>query len=73
MYVIIGIDVQINAYSCKEKGRDLFLSYTNGKPKQAKWKYKHDTKMFDYTAIADRLKIVIWSSYMYSNPTVLRA
>ena len=35
--------------------------------KRAKWQHKKNHKMFDYTAIADRLRTVSWSNY--SHPT----
>ena len=34
------------------------IPYINGKFKKAKWQHKGATKMFDYTAVADRLRVV---------------
>ena len=43
--------------------------YTNRKVKLAKWQHKNATKKFDYTAIADGLRMVSWSNY--NQPTVV--
>ena len=55
-----------------EKGRDLTQSYdkspyTDRTIQKATWKHKDDTKNFDYTTIADRLRTVSWGND--SHPT----
>ena len=52
----------------EKKGKDLNQSYdkspyTNRNVKRAKWQHKNVTKTFDYTAIADRLRMVNLSNY----------
>ena len=56
----------------REKGRDLTQSceknpYTHRTIQKATWQLKNDTKNFDYTTIADRLRTVSWSNS--SHPT----
>ena len=59
---IFGINFQlISKY--ERKGRDLTQAhdkspYTNINVKRAKWQQKNATKKFDYSAIADQLRIV---------------
>ena len=55
-----------------EKGRDLTQSYdkspyTDRTIQKATWKHEDDTKNFDYTTIADRLRTVSWGND--SHPT----
>ena len=52
----------------REKVRDLTQSYdkspyTSRNVKRAKWQHKQRHKMFDYTAVADRLRTASWSNY----------
>ena len=65
-------DYSFWALSTSEKGRDLTQSYdkspyTDRTIQKATWKYKDDTKNFDYITIADRLRTVSLGSD--SHPT----
>ena len=56
----------------RKKGRDLTQScdknpYTHRIIQKATWQHKNATKNFDYTTIADRLRMVSWSNS--SHPT----
>ena len=56
----------------KEKWSDLTQTYDKGlnthrKPQRATRQHKNDTKNFEYTTIADRLRTVSWSND--SHPT----
>ena len=53
----------------REKGRDVTQSYDNKKllhhqknKKKTTWQHKNATQNFDYTTIADRLRMVSWSN-----------
>ena len=60
----------------REKGRDLTQSYdkspcTHRKIQKASWQHKKNaTKNFDYTTIADWLRMVSWSNVQQSTPMV---
>ena len=61
----------------REKGRDLTRTcdkspHTNRKFRNAKWQHKNTTKMFDFTAIAGRLRTVIWSNCSHQTGVVDR-
>ena len=61
------ICIMISKYP-KEKGRDLTQSYDKSPTPTEMSKGQSDntnnaTKKFDYTAVADRLRMVSWSNY----------
>ena len=63
-YMVRQIKLQ-QSLKKEKKERDLTQSfnknpYTNRKVKRAKGQHKQCHKKFDYTAIADRLRMVIW-------------
>ena len=63
---------EVSTYLPNEKGRDLTQSYdkspyTDRKIQKATWQHKNATRIFDYTTIADRLRVVSWGNN--SHPT----
>ena len=59
--------INLSVKLAREKGRDLTQSYdkspyTDRKIQKATWQHKNDTKNFDYTTIADRLRTVSWDN-----------
>ena len=61
----------------REKGRDLTQSYdkspyTYRKIQKATWQHKNATKIFDYTAIVNRLGTVSWSNNSHPTGVVKR-
>ena len=65
-YSVMWTDM-LMPYNIREKGRDLTQSsdksaYTHRKLQKAKWQHKNATKTFDYTTIADRLRMASWSN-----------
>ena len=67
-----NLSMTLHALKVREKGRDLTQSYdkspyTNRRIQNATLQHKNDTKNFNYTTIADRLRMVIWGNN--SDPT----
>ena len=59
----------------EKKGKIWLIPMTNAptlteKSKKQRENIKHDTKNFDYTAIADRFRTAIWSNSTYPTGVV---